>query len=159
MQLSVCIIAKNEEQNIARCLESLKPYEVEVVVVDTGSTDATKEVAAGYTDNIYEFVWCDDFAAAKNFAIGKAVNPYILVLDADEYIEAFDVPGLQRLLRDHPCAVLRIKRRNILEREGAGRENQEWINRIFCISLAKGTIWQKIMRRPVHIFRRDFLMT
>lgn len=132
MQLSVCIITKNEEHNLLRCLDSLKPYDVEIVVADTGSVDATKEVAARYTENIYDFVWCDDFAAAKNYAIEKAKNPYILVLDADEYIQEFDVQGLQRLLSDNPYSVGRIRRINVLGHKGAGRENQEWINRIFA---------------------------
>lgn len=132
MQLSICIITKNEQQNIARCLESIKLYEVEIVVVDTGSTDCTKQIAAGYTDKLYDFLWCDDFAAAKNFAVSKATKPYVLVLDSDEYIEKFDAPALERLLAEYPQNVGRIKRRNIFLREGVAKENQEWINRIFA---------------------------
>ncbi len=132
MQLSVCIITKNEQQNIARCMESLKPYDVEIVVVDTGSTDNTKQIAVGYTDNLYDFVWCDDFAAAKNFAVSKATNPYVLVLDSDEYIEELDILTLEQLLQEHPEKVGRIKRRNIFSRDGIRKENQEWINRIFA---------------------------
>ncbi|MCI5873694.1 MAG: glycosyltransferase [Clostridiales bacterium] len=132
MQLSVCIITKNEQQNIARCLESLKPYDVEIVVVDTGSTDNTKQIAVGYTDNLYDFVWCDDFAAAKNFAVSKTAKPYVLVLDSDEYIEEFDILTLEQLLQEHPEKVGRIKRRNIFSRDGIRKENQEWINRIFA---------------------------
>lgn len=132
MQLSICIITKNEQQNIARCLESLKPYDVEIVVVDTGSTDNTKQIAARYTDKLYNFVWCDDFAAAKNFAVSKATNPYVLVLDSDEYIEEFDTLTLEQLLQEHPEKVGRIKLRNVFSRDGIRKENQEWINRIFA---------------------------
>lgn len=132
MQLSICIITKNEQQNIARCLESIKLYEAEIVVVDTGSTDGTKRVAAGYTDNLYDFAWCDDFAAAKNFAVSKATNPYVLILDSDEYIEEFDASALEQLLIEHPEKVGRIKRQNIFSREGVRKENVEWINRIFA---------------------------
>lgn len=132
MQLSVCIITKNEQQNIVRCMKSLQPYDVEVVVVDTGSTDDTKKVVAGYTDNLYDFTWRDDFAAAKNYAISKATNPFVLVLDSDEYIEMFDGTELEALMNENPWKVGRIQRRNIFSRKGKRQENREWINRIFA---------------------------
>lgn len=132
MPLSVCIIAKNEEQNIARCLESLKPYDFEIVVADTGSTDRTKEMALRYTDKVYDFMWCDDFAAAKNFAVSKASHTHVLVLDSDEFLERFDVQQMERLLEQHPDEVGRIERWNTFERKGERQENREWINRIFA---------------------------
>ena len=64
--ISVCIIAKNEEKNIERCLSSLTPYGFEIVLVDTGSNDKTKELAANYTNCIYDFKWNDDFSTARN---------------------------------------------------------------------------------------------
>lgn len=132
--LSVCIIAKNEEKNIARCLEALQPLGFEIIVVDTGSADATKEIASRYTRNIYDFVWCDDFAAAKNFAVSKASNDVVMVVDADEYMEAFDseqLAELSRLLKEHPDAVGRVYRKNVFERNGVRQETDEWLNRIF----------------------------
>lgn len=65
--ISVCIIAKNEEARIEPCLQSIKPCGFEIVV-DTGSTDRTKEIAARYADKVLDFVWCDDFSAARNFS-------------------------------------------------------------------------------------------
>lgn len=149
MQLSVCIITKNEQQNIRRCLESIMPYDVEIVVADTGSVDATRDIVSEYTDQLYDFTWCDDFAAAKNFAISKAVNPYVLVLDSDEYIEKFDVRSLERLLAEHSREVGRIKRRNIFSREGVEKENQEWINRIFAKDIFhyEGRIHEQVAAR------------
>lgn len=132
MQLSICIIAKNEEQNIAPCLECLAPYGFEIIVADTGSTDRTKEIARRYTDKVYDFVWCDDFAAAKNFAVSKAAHPYVMVIDSDEFLEDIDMPRLEQLLTAHPGEVGRIRRRNVFSREGQKRENTEWINRIFA---------------------------
>lgn len=147
MQLSVCIITKNEQQNIARCLESLKPYGVESVVVDTGSTDNTKEVAYRYTDNVYDFAWCDDFAAAKNFAVSKATKPYVLMLDSDEYIQEFNLLALEKLLVEHPKDVGRIKICNYFSREGVEKEHSEWINRIFARDAFRyeGRIHEQIM--------------
>ena len=65
--LSVCIIGKNEEKNIERCLAPLVPYGFEIIYVDTGSTDKTKELAAKYTDNIYDFEWIGDFPPPETF--------------------------------------------------------------------------------------------
>ena len=130
--LSVCIITKNEEENIQKCLECLKPYGLPVVVVDTGSTDKTKEVVRAYTDSLYDFAWCDDFAAAKNYAVSKAGTPYVMVLDSDEFVEQLDVSELQKQLLAHPGEVGRIRRRNLFTRDGEKKENREWINRIFA---------------------------
>lgn len=63
--VSVCMIAKNEEQYIEQCLRRLLRYNMEIIVVDTGSTDRTKEIAARYTDKLFEFEWCDDFSALE----------------------------------------------------------------------------------------------
>ena len=59
----------------------------EIIIVDTGSTDSTKEIAARYTDKIYDFSWCDDFAAARNFSFSKATQEYIYAPDADEVLD------------------------------------------------------------------------
>lgn len=131
MNLSVCIITKNEEKNIERCLTCLKPYDFEIVVVDTGSTDRTMEIARSYTQNVHEFTWCDDFAAAKNFAISKAENDYVMVIDSDEYLEFIEIDKLFSMIEKYPDRVGRIQRRNIFTRDKQARENEEWINRIF----------------------------
>ena len=84
LPVTVCIIAKNEEKYIEQCLRYLLPYEMEIVVVDTGSTDRTKEIAMKYTDKVYDFTWINDFSAARNFAASKASNNWILSVDCDE---------------------------------------------------------------------------
>lgn len=122
MQLSICIIAKNEEKNIERCLQCLSSYKFGIVVVDTGSTDRTREIASHYTNQIYDFAWCDDFAAAKNFAVSKAANPYVMVLDSDEFLEDIDVEELCRQINAHPNEVGRIQRRNFLQEKSSDRK-------------------------------------
>ena len=67
------MIVKNEEAVLERCLESLKGLFEEIVIVDTGSTDSTKEIATKYTDKIYDFQWINDFAAARNYAFSNFV--------------------------------------------------------------------------------------
>ena len=88
--ISVCMIVKNEEAVLARCLDSLKGIADEIVIVDTGSTDKTKEIAARYTDKLYDFVWIHDFAAARNFAFSKATMDYVYSADADEVLKEED---------------------------------------------------------------------
>lgn len=87
ISISLCMIVKNEEQVLARCLDSVAPLMDEIIIVDTGSTDRTKEIAAQYTGRIYDFDWNDDFAAARNYAFSLASMDYIYAPDADEYLD------------------------------------------------------------------------
>lgn len=84
--LSLCLIVKNERHNLPRCLDSIKSYVDEMIVVDTGSEDGTPEIAAKYGAKVRYFEWCDDFAAARNYAISQASGNWILMPDADEEI-------------------------------------------------------------------------
>lgn len=85
--ISTCMIVKNEERLLARCLDCVKVFSDEIIIVDTGSTDRTKEIAANYTEHIYDFEWINDFSAARNFSFSKATKEYIYVADADEVID------------------------------------------------------------------------
>ncbi len=82
--LSLCLIVKNEKMNLPRCLDSARPYVDEIIVVDTGSVDGTPEIATKYGAKVSYFEWCDDFAAARNYAISQASGDWILMPDADE---------------------------------------------------------------------------
>jgi tetratricopeptide (TPR) repeat protein len=82
--LSFCMIVKNEQQNLPRCLASVRSQVDEMIVIDTGSDDNTVEIAQQYGAQVKQFEWCDDFAAARNFAIAQASGQWILTLDADE---------------------------------------------------------------------------
>lgn len=84
--ISLCMIVKNEENNISRCLDCVKELVDEIIIVDTGSTDRTKEIARLYTDKIYDFDWNDDFSEARNYSFSKATKEYCFWLDADDII-------------------------------------------------------------------------
>ena len=86
--ISLCMIVRDEESVLDRCLSCVKDIVDEIIIVDTGSIDKTKEIAALYTDKIYDFKWIDDFAAARNFSFSKAKMDYIMWLDADDVIDA-----------------------------------------------------------------------
>ncbi len=92
--ISLCMIVKNEEEVLARCLDSVGRAADEIVIADTGSTDRTKEIARRYTDQVYDFSWIDDFSAARNFAFSKAKSDYILWLDADDVLPEKTREGL-----------------------------------------------------------------
>lgn len=85
--IALCMIVKNEQEYLRRCLESVKDKVNQIVIVDTGSTDETISIANEYTNEVYHFDWINDFAAARNESIKYAKADYILVLDADEYLE------------------------------------------------------------------------
>jgi len=84
--ISLCMIVKNEEDVLQRCLEAVAPVVDEIVVVDTGSTDRTRDIALGFTDRLLHFDWIDDFSAARNFAFAAATQDYLLWLDADDIL-------------------------------------------------------------------------
>jgi len=93
------MIIKNGEDTIQNCLESVKDVVDEIIIVDTGSTDKTKEIVMEYTDKVYDFEWISDFSAARNFSYSKATQDYIMLMDADELLLSEDVEKL-RLLKD-----------------------------------------------------------
>lgn len=103
--LSLCMIVKNEEDVLSRCLASMAGIADEIVIVDTGSTDGTKEIARRFTDQIYDFPWRDDFAAARNFSFSKATMEYVMWLDADDVIEDADRAALLALKEGLPSDV------------------------------------------------------
>lgn len=85
--ISLCMIVRNEEPVLARCLDCIRDIVDEIVIIDTGSTDGTKEIARKYTEHIYDFDWHDHFAEARNFAFSKATQEYQMWLDADDVID------------------------------------------------------------------------
>ncbi|PLR82578.1 MULTISPECIES: tetratricopeptide repeat-containing glycosyltransferase family 2 protein [Bacillus] len=114
--ISLCIIVKDEERFLERCLNSVAKHINEVILVDTGSTDRTLEIAENYNAKISHYEWINDFAAARNNSIKQATSDYILVLDADEYLD--EDTDLQTVLiteKDH--YTIRIK--NYLSSGGA----------------------------------------
>ena len=84
--ISICMIVKDEEKILERCLQSVADLAEEIIIVDTGSRDATKEIACRFTDKVYDFPWTDDFSAARNYVFSKAAMEYIYSVDADEVL-------------------------------------------------------------------------
>jgi len=111
--LSVCMIARNEEHNLPRCLDSVRELTDELIVVDTGSTDATPSIAARYGADVVPFDFTVvDFAAARNSALARARGRWILVLDADETLDRASAPLIQRLVAGNENAGYFLERHN-----------------------------------------------
>ena len=113
--ISVCLIAKNEEKHVKNCLAPLQKLGFEIIITDTGSTDKTVELAREYTSNIYYFQWCNDFSVARNYCISKAINPYILVIDFDEYLSDIDIPSLLKTAQQDKIGMVIRKNHQITD--------------------------------------------
>ncbi|MBQ7564092.1 MAG: glycosyltransferase family 2 protein [Lachnospiraceae bacterium] len=133
--ISLCMIVKNEEAVLARCLDSLKGLTEEIIIVDTGSTDRTKEIASRYTDRIYDFDWTGDFSEARNFAFSKASCEYIYSADADE---ALDEENRRRFLT--------LKRTLLPE--------VEIVQMYYCNQLANGSVYNFDRELRAKLFKR-----
>lgn len=131
MNISVCIITKNEKANLRECLKRLSEYGFELVVVDTGSTDGTAAMASEFTQSVYEFPWCNDFAKAKNFAVSKAKNNMVLALDSDEFVEWIDIEKLKKNIKEKPGHVGRILLKNQVLSQQGRMEVKEYVSRLF----------------------------
>jgi len=104
--LSLCMIVKNEERFLASCLRSIRDVVNEMIVVDTGSTDRTKDIAKVFGARIFDFPWTGDFAVARNHSLARAAGDWILIMDADEVISPLDHEELRTLIRrDYPSPV------------------------------------------------------
>ncbi|MCR4617227.1 MAG: glycosyltransferase family 2 protein [Lachnospiraceae bacterium] len=146
MTISVCMIVKNEEKVLARCLDSLKGLYDELIIVDTGSSDATKQIAARYTDKIYDFEWVDDFSAARNFAFSKATMDYIYSADADEVLDDENRDRF-KVLKDNlmpEIEIVQMKYGNQLENGTVYNFDEEYRPKLF--KRCRNFVWIE----PVH---------
>lgn len=106
--ISLCMIVKNEEAVLERCLGTVADLVDEIIIVDTGSTDDTKKIAAGFTGRVYDFPWCDDFAAARNYSFSLAEMDYAMWLDADDVLLESDRELFRELKTTLPPTVAAV---------------------------------------------------
>jgi len=127
MKLSFCIIVKNEEASLPRCLSSVKDLVNEIVVLDTGSTDKTVEIAKSFGAKVYYFEWCNDFAAARNEALKYVQGDWVLVLDADEVLTPEIVPQIKQTIESDRYLVINLIRQEV----GASQSPYSLVSRLF----------------------------
>lgn len=133
--ISICIIVKNVQALLPDCFRPLISLGYEIIIVDTGSTDKTKQVANQYTDKVYDFVWQDDFSAARNYSISKASNEYVLIIDSDEVVDNIDKDKLERLIKDNPDGIGRLLIKDSFTRNGEKFIARSRLGRLFPKSL------------------------
>jgi glycosyltransferase involved in cell wall biosynthesis/FMN phosphatase YigB (HAD superfamily)/tetratricopeptide (TPR) repeat protein len=126
-RLSVCLIVKNEERFIGRCLKSVQGLASQIVVVDTGSTDRTVDIAKEHGAEIHLFAWCDDFSAARNAALEHATGDWVLVLDADEELSADGREKVKQAMNDAAVMAWRLPLINV----GREAEGCSYVPRLF----------------------------
>ena len=111
--LTCCLIVRNEERNLQKCLDSVHEMAPEIVIADTGSTDATIQIALSNNAKVSSFDFTKiDFAAARNHTLARATNRWILVLDADETLDRASIPIVQSLIAGSENAGYYVARRN-----------------------------------------------
>ena len=113
------MIVKNEERHLIKCLKSVRDVVDEMIIVDTGSTDKTKDIARVFGAKVFDFPWTGDFSAARNRSLEEATGDWILILDADEVISALDYGELKTITRQHPSTAVAyaVETRNYLTNE------------------------------------------
>jgi len=127
MDLTLCMIVKNEEATLPRTLASVKGVVDEMVVLDTGSGDRTREIAQEFGARVYRFEWCDDFAAARNECLKYATGDWILVLDADEVLVPQIVPQIKQGIKSDRAVLINLIRQEV----GASQSPYSLVSRLF----------------------------
>lgn len=131
LPISVCMIGKNEERFLEGCLQKLEPYGFEIIFVDTGSTDTTREIACRYTDKVYDFEWVNDFSAARNFSAEQASNDWVLALDCDEYLDEINIEETLQLMNANVKGVGTFKIENLIRNGDAIGKSYQKVGRIY----------------------------
>ncbi|MGF1673726.1 MAG: glycosyltransferase [Rivularia sp. (in: cyanobacteria)] len=127
MKISLCMIVKNEESTLSKCLSSAKKFVNEIVILDTGSTDKTVSIAQGFGAKIHHFEWCNDFSAARNEALKYVTGDWILVLDADETLAPEIIPQLREAIQREEYLLINLVRDEI----GAVQSPYSMVSRLF----------------------------
>lgn len=130
-RLAMVMIARDEAPRIARALDSVRPHVDRMIVLDTGSTDGTREIAAGSGAEVYEAVWTDDFAAARNAALDRSDAAWNLVLDADEWLESgAEALTEASLAADRPAFLGLVQVASQIDNGGELTLSRSWIPRL-----------------------------
>ncbi len=140
------MIVKNEELTLGRILQCAKKFADEIVVVDTGSGDKSKQIALSFTDKVYDFAWCDNFSAARNYAFSKGTCDFLMWLDADDFITEENIKKLNELKRSdinadvfmciYKYASMRYQRERLLKRS----KNFKWQGFVHEVIVPSGKI-------------------
>lgn len=147
--ISLCMIVKNEEQTLERCLASIEGVADEIIIVDTGSTDRTKEIALKWTPHVYDFAWIDDFSAARNASFQYATQDYILWLDADDTLAPEERLKLLELKEKVPEEANAVTMHYAMVQEGNSVVATQAI-RLRMVKRGAGFEWRGFVHEDLH---------
>ena len=151
MTLGLCMIVKNEEETLARCLDSVQGIFDEIIIVDTGSEDKTAAIASRYTEKVFRFQWRYDFAAARNYSFSLASADYIMWLDADDVLLEKDRAALLALKRSLDGSVNAYYLRYDAAFDEAGNTTMYFF-RERIVKRACGFVWQGRVHESICVF-------
>lgn len=166
--ISLCMIVKDEEKNIEKCLESVKYLADEIIIADTGSSDRTKEIALKYTNRVFDYKWDNDFSKARNFSISQAKHDIILILDADEMVIGWDKDELYSLIQSNEQKIGEIEIINEYSRKGQRYKSRERLGRLFSKRffyfegmiheqiVSKGNFERELYTLPITIYHTGY---
>ena len=135
MSVSLCLIVKDEEGNLKKCLASFRSVCDEIIVVDTGSKDTTKQIAKRCGAKVFDYKWRDDFSAARNFAISKATKKWIMMVDADDVIKKSPLRKIKMVLKTIPTATKVVFLPYIYTQTDVQKGQTAWLPRLWRRSM------------------------
>jgi glycosyltransferase involved in cell wall biosynthesis len=127
MSISLCMIVKNEEVALPKCLNSVKNFVDEMIVLDTGSSDRTPQIAQQFGAKVYDFQWSNNFSTARNAALKYVTSDWVLVLDADEMLTPSIVPQMQSVIQSDEYILINLVRQEV----GAAQSPYSLVSRLF----------------------------
>ncbi|MFH1248548.1 MAG: glycosyltransferase [archaeon] len=149
--ISVCVICKNEEGRIEKCLSSIKNIADEIIIVDTGSNDNTINIAKKFTNKIFNFRWNSDFSEARNFAINNATKEWIFFIDADEEISQKDEEKIKELPKKDDFLGFSLIQRNYTNNIG----EYGWVSSINDSYEESKNFYGYVPRGIIRLFKND----
>lgn len=144
--ISLCMIVKNEEDNLARCLDSTMDIVDEIIIVDTGSTDSTIEIAESYGARVFNHPWEGNFSKARNYSLKHATCDWILILDADEELNNDDIPIIKEVTENNDCLAVSFIIKN--KYKNSTQEGYAQMVRLFKNSY--GIYYKGIVHNTIH---------
>lgn len=161
--ISLCMIIKNEENNIRRCLESAIPLIDELIIVDTGSSDNTKKICESFNAQIYDYTWSDNFSDARNYCISKASSDWILWLDADEELIITNIKNIKDGLTQSSADIYTVQIKHPMDFEFEKNNNYyiSYHQRLFrnrCGFYFRGSIHETLINDDMEKFRNSAII-
>ncbi|MEE9606049.1 MAG: glycosyltransferase, partial [Candidatus Scalindua sp.] len=146
--ISLSMIVRNEEENLARCLNSVKDVVDEMIIVDTGSTDRTVEIAKSFGAKVFNHPWEGSFSKARNYSLKYATSEWILILDADEELDKNDAPKLKEIVKNNDLSAISF----VVKNKFMNSTQESYAARIYLFKNFNGTYYEGIVHNTIKCY-------